>query len=89
MALTNYLAHSVVALVIFVLLGYWGALERHQLYYIVLAIWAVQIVTSPIWLKHYHFGPVEWLWRYLTYGKKPPFRKAAPPPAQPLEPAAA
>ncbi len=81
MALTNYLTHSVVALVIFILLGWWGALERHQLYYIVLAIWLVQIVISPIWLKHFHFGPVEWLWRYLTYGKKPQFRRkdVAPP----------
>ena len=77
MALTNYLTHSVVALVIFVFLGFWGALERHQLYYIVFAIWAAQLVVSPIWLKQYHFGPVEWLWRYLTYGKAPPFRKDA------------
>ncbi len=90
MALTNYLAHSVVALVIFVFLGYWGALERHQLYFIVLAIWAVQLVVSPIWLRHYRFGPVEWLWRFLTYGKAPPFHRtplsgssaAAPVPAE-------
>ena len=75
MALTNYLTHSVVALIIFVFLGSWGALERHQLYYIVFSVWAVQLVISPIWLKHFHFGPVEWLWRYLTYGKAPPFRK--------------
>jgi uncharacterized protein len=85
MALTNYLTHSLVALIIFVLLGFWGALERHQLYYIVFSVWAVQIVISPIWLKRYHFGPVEWLWRYLTYGKAPPFRKEAPvPAAEPL-----
>jgi uncharacterized protein len=77
MALTNYLSHSLVALIIFVLLGFWGKLERHQLYYIVFAIWAVQIVISPIWLKHFHFGPVEWLWRYLTYGTPPRFRKQA------------
>ena len=75
MALTNYLTHSLVALIIFVLLGYWGQLARHELYYIVFAVWAVQIVLSPIWLKHFHFGPVEWLWRYLTYGQAPPFRK--------------
>ena len=86
MALTNYLTHSVIALTIFVFLGYWGVLERHQLYLIVFAIWAIQIVASPIWLKHYHFGPVEWLWRYLTYGKKPAFRKDAPPSAPQLEP---
>lgn len=85
MALTNYLTHSVVALIIFVFLGYWGALERHQLYYIVFSVWAVQLVISPIWLTRYHFGPVEWLWRYLTYGKAPPFRKEAPvPAAEPL-----
>lgn len=81
MALTNYLTHSLVALIIFVLLGYWGQLERHQLYFIVFSIWAAQIVISPIWLKNFHFGPVEWLWRYLTYGKAPPFRKGAPAPA--------
>ena len=75
MALTNYLTHSLVALIIFVLLGNWGKLERHQLYYIVFATWAAQIVISPIWLKHYYFGPVEWLWRYLTYGERPQFRR--------------
>ena len=80
MALTNYLTHSLVALIIFVLLGYWGALERHQLYFIVFSVWAVQFVVSPIWLKHFHFGPVEWLWRYLTYGRRPPFRKAVSAP---------
>ena len=81
MALTNYLSHSLMALVVFVLLGYWGALQRHQLYYIVFAVWAFQIVISPIWLKHFQFGPAEWLWRYLTYGKAPPFRrgKGEPP----------
>jgi uncharacterized protein len=85
MALTNYLTHSLVALIIFVLLGYWGKLERHQLYYIVFSVWALQIVISPIWLKHFHFGPVEWLWRYLTYGRKPQFRKdVASADAQPL-----
>ena len=78
MALTNYLTHSVVALIVFVFLGYWGAFERHQLYYIVLSIWVAQLIVSPIWLKHFHFGPVEWLWRYLTYLKAPPFRKGSP-----------
>jgi uncharacterized protein len=77
MALTNYLTHSLIALIIFVLLGYWGKLERFQLYYIVFAIWSAQLVISPIWLTHFHFGPVEWLWRYLTYGSPPQFRKHA------------
>lgn len=75
LALTNYLTHSVVALVVFILLGYWGALQRHQLYFIVMAVWAFQIVISPIWLRHFRFGPAEWVWRGLTYGKMPPFRR--------------
>jgi uncharacterized protein len=79
MALTNYLTHSLIALIIFVFLGYWGKLERHQLYYIVFSIWAAQMVISPIWLKHFCFGPVEWLWRYLTYGTQPQFRRQASP----------
>ncbi|HVF37271.1 MAG TPA: DUF418 domain-containing protein [Sphingomicrobium sp.] len=78
MALTNYLTHSVVALIVFILLGYWGALQRHQLYFMVLAIWVAQLVISPLWLRHFHFGPVEWLWRYLTYGKPPRLRKQSP-----------
>ena len=64
--------------VIFVLLGWWGTLERHQLYYVVFSVWAAQFVASPIWLSHFHFGPVEWLWRALTYGVRPAFRKQGP-----------
>ncbi len=79
LAVTNYLAHSAMCSFIFIGLGYYGQLERHQLYYIVLAIWAVQLVVSPIWLRHYRFGPVEWLWRYLTYMKRPPMRHTAVP----------
>jgi uncharacterized protein len=75
MAVTNYLTHSLVALILFILLRWFGAFERHQLYYVVFAIWAVQLVASPIWLRHFRFGPVEWLWRYLTYLKRPPFRR--------------
>jgi uncharacterized protein len=77
MAVTNYLTHSLVALIVFVLLGQFGQWERHQLYYLVFAVWAVQLVVSPLWLKHYRFGPVEWLWRWLTYLKRPPFRRVA------------
>jgi uncharacterized protein len=78
MAVTNYLTHSLVALVLFILMRWFGAFERHQLYYVVFAIWAAQLVASTIWLRHYRFGPVEWLWRYLTYLKRPPFRREAP-----------
>ena len=72
MAVTNYLTHSAVCLTLFVLLGWYGQLERHQLYYVVFAIWAFQLVFSPLWLRLFRFGPVEWLWRWLTYLKRPP-----------------
>ena len=81
MAVTNYLSQSLICGFIFIGFGLYGQLERHQLYFVVLAIWALQLVVSPIWLKHYRFGPVEWLWRYLTYLKRPPLRREATAPA--------
>jgi uncharacterized protein len=76
MAITNYLMHSAICLVIFILMGKYGQFERHQLYYVVFAIWAFQLLFSPLWLKFYRFGPVEWLWRSLTYLKLQPMRRA-------------
>ncbi len=78
MAFTNYLTHSLVCAIFFVGLGYFGQLERHQLYYVVFAICAVQLVVSPLWLSRYSMGPLEWLWRGLTYGALPKLRRAAP-----------
>jgi uncharacterized protein len=77
MAVTNYLTHSVICGIFFIGLGYYGALERHQLYYVVLAIWIAQLILSPLWLRHFRFGPAEWLWRTLTYMKRQPMRRAA------------
>lgn len=79
MAVTNYLTHSLVCGIIFIGMGYYGQFERYELYYVVFAIWAVQLVASPLWLRHFRFGPVEWLWRYLTYMKRPPMRHTAVP----------
>jgi uncharacterized protein len=77
MALTNYLMHSLVCAIIFTGFGVYGALHRHQLYYIWAVIVLPQLVLSPIWLRYYRFGPMEWLWRSLTYWKRQPFRKTA------------
>lgn len=75
MAFTNYLTHSVVCAIFFVGLGYYGQLERHQLYYVVFVICAVQLVLSPLWLSRFTMGPLEWLWRALTYGEMPKLRR--------------
>ena len=74
MALTNYLMHSLFFLLIFhhsVGLGLWNRLERAELYLVVFAIWAFQIAFSLWWMGRYRFGPMEWLWRVLTYGRLP------------------
>jgi uncharacterized protein len=77
MAFTNYIMHSVVCTLLFFGYGlnYFGELEFYQLYFVVAAIWAVQLVVSPLWLRHFRFGPLEWLWRTLTYWKVQPFRR--------------
>jgi uncharacterized protein len=77
MALSSYVTHSVVCALLFggFGLGLYGRLQRHELYYVVFAIWCVQLVISPIWLKRYQFGPLEWLWRTLTYGRRQPMRR--------------
>jgi len=80
MAVTNYLMHSVIMAVLFIGLGWFNQLERHELYYVVFAVWGFQLIFSPLWLRYFRFGPVEWLWRYLTYMKRPPFlRERAKP----------
>ncbi len=77
MALTNYLTHSLVCAILFTGFKLFGALHRHELYYVWAAIVVPQLILSPIWLRYYRFGPVEWLWRSLTYWKRPAFRKMA------------
>jgi uncharacterized protein len=73
MALTNYLLQSVICTAYFDGwgLGKFGTLERYQLLYVVLAVWGIQLVLSPLWLALFRFGPVEWVWRALTYWQWP------------------
>ena len=69
MALTNYVMHTFIALIIFILFKQYGQWQRHQLYYLVLAIWLFQLIASSLWLNYFSHGPLEWLWRRLTYGR--------------------
>jgi uncharacterized protein len=77
MALSNYLAQSVICTFIFYSygLGLFGMIPRVGLVLIVLSVWALELWWSPKWLAKHTFGPVEWLWRSLTYRKLQPFRK--------------
>ncbi len=77
MAFTNYLMQSFLVGLFFygIGLGMYGKLERFEIYYVVAATWILEIVWSHIWLRYFRFGPLEWLWRSLTYWKLQPFRK--------------
>jgi uncharacterized protein len=76
MALTNYLLQSLICSFIFYSYGLalYDRLDEVAGAGIVIGIYAIQILFSRFWLRHYHFGPVEWLWRSLTYGKAQPMR---------------
>lgn len=77
MALTNYIMHSVICMFVFTGVGFgmFGKLERFELLYVVFSIWIFQMISSPIWLKYFQFGPLEWMWRNLSYQKRHPFKK--------------
>jgi uncharacterized protein len=77
MALSNYILQSVVCTLVFTGYGFalYGQLERYQLYGVVAGCWALSLAASPIWLRHYQFGPLEWCWRSLTYWKRQPMRR--------------
>ena len=72
MALTNYILQSVIGIIIFYGIGFglYASLPLHQILLIALLSLMVQIQFSKLWLKKHSFGPVEWLWRRLSYGKK-------------------
>ncbi|WP_326491697.1 DUF418 domain-containing protein [Myxococcus stipitatus] len=76
MALTNYLTQSVVSVWVYNGwgLGFIGKLPPSRSIALALGIFAVQVVVSHLWLARFRFGPAEWLWRSLTYGKAQPMR---------------
>ena len=84
-ALTNYLLQTVLCTLVFYGhgLGWFGSVDRVGQIGVVAAVWAVQLVASPLWLRRFRFGPAEWAWRSLTYGARQPLRRApAPEPAR-------
>jgi uncharacterized protein len=81
MALTTYLTQSVVGVLIFYGygLGLYGKVPYTPMFFLAVTIFALQIVASTWWLQRFQFGPVEWLWRSLTYGRRMPFRRTVRP----------
>ena len=79
MALTNYLAQSLVATTLFNSWGFglYGQVSRAAQLPLALGIWLANIAFSVWWLERFHFGPAEWLWRSFTYGRAQPMRRPA------------
>ncbi|WP_078381481.1 DUF418 domain-containing protein [Sutcliffiella halmapala] len=77
MSLTNYLFQSVLCTFIFYSYGF-GLYGNFNPFYgllLVIGVFLVQIGLSKVWLDHFHYGPIEWLWRLGTYGSRSVFRK--------------
>jgi len=77
MAFSNYLMTSIITSFVFCGygLGLYGQLERAELYWVVLGVWAFILLWSRPWLARFHYGPFEWLWRSLVMWKRQPFVK--------------
>ncbi len=75
MALTNYLMQSLISTYVFYGygLGCWGLPRAWQLVFAT-AVFAMQVVLSQLWLKHFRYGPLEWFWRGFTYRETPAMR---------------
>ena len=76
-AFTNYLLQTIVATTLFYGHGFglFGSVSRAEALGFVAVFWVVQILLSVVWLRLFRFGPVEWLWRTLTYEKRQPLRR--------------
>lgn len=88
MALTNYLMESVICTLFFYhyTTGLYGRVGPALGIPITIVIFAAQVAFSNWWVSRYRFGPMEWLWRGLTYGKFPSMSKDEPVLAAPATP---
>jgi len=82
MALTNYLAQTLVGLTVFYGVGFGqaGDWSIQALLAFAFAVYVAQGTLSHFWLRHFNYGPAEWLWRSLTYGTIPRMRRTVPVP---------
>lgn len=77
MALTNYLMQTIIGITLYYGVGFnlGGNIGPAYFIPIGLCVYALQIAYSNWWFKHFNYGPLEWIWRQLTYWKKLPIRK--------------
>lgn len=80
MAFTNYLTQSLIMASLFYMPWgpmLFGKVEPAPLWGIVACVWLLQLIWSPLWLSRFEMGPLEWVWRCLTYGRRVPLLKQA------------
>jgi len=78
MGLTNYVSQSIIGALLFAMWAwgsYFGAWQAAEVMLLGLAVYIVQVIVCKVWLNHFQYGPLEWLWRSLTYFNKQPFLK--------------
>lgn len=77
MALTNYIMHSFIGLILFSSIGFqlYETLSPTETLLAAVAVFIFQIVFSKFWLTHFQFGPLEWVWRCLSYNRLLPIKK--------------
>ncbi|SEM89762.1 uncharacterized protein SAMN04489762_1341 [Terribacillus saccharophilus] len=77
MSLSNYLFQSLLMFILFYNVGFglYATFSLAGFICFVISVFVIQVVLSRIWFRYFTFGPVEWLWRILTYGKIQPLRK--------------
>ena len=81
LAFSNYILQTVMCTTIFYGhgLGLFGSIDRSSQLLVVFAVWGFQLWLSPLWLRAFRFGPLEWLWRSLVYMKVQPMRNPIVP----------
>ncbi|MGP4062003.1 DUF418 domain-containing protein [Halobacillus sp. H74] len=77
MSLSNYILQSIFCFILFysVGFGFYGEVPPIVSVLIVVTFYTLQVILSKAWLKRFRYGPLEWLWRTLTYGKKQPLKR--------------
>jgi uncharacterized protein len=77
MAFTNYLLQTILCTTLMYGRGFglFGSVDRVFHPVIVIGVWVLQLWYSPIWLRHFRFGPAEWFWRSLSYRSRQPMRR--------------
>jgi uncharacterized protein len=77
MAFSNYILESVLCTLLFYGSGFglFARVDRVQEAVVVLVVWIIVFAFSQLWMRQFYFGPLEWLWRSLTYREREPFRR--------------